>query len=358
MKKLKELSPRIIRQIEILSKYYEIDMEQRTIVLELHYDHAEELFETDLSAFKHPRFKADILRRVSELLDMFPVEFKIHLRIQIDDYQDYQCDEITESFKDALELFRYALTRDKTFKLYEGVLLVIISAAILLFRQFLIDSALLEEHPLINEMMDITAWVFLWQAVTTLFLAPNEYRSISFKVMTRLESLTLYDKEHQILKEVSNDEIRKNWVSVSKLETHSKRLLLIAGAFAISSGIMTMTNDLTLLFKGQLGSNVGDTISSMVIATLVAFFAIFGGVGAISMYREKGPFQKFVPVLAWAYLISVTLILSGTILLIATQGLGGNLSVLVSSVVSSLAAILYFISYLILKRIKKRRLAQ
>ena len=192
-KKLKQLSPKIQRQIEILSKYYEIDVEKRIITLELVFDKVSEMFDDNVVSTKVIKFKSEILQRVSEIMDTFPLEFKIDLRFKIDDFEGYKPDEIIESFKDSLEMFHYSIHKEKNGRLLEAVVLALVSVGILFVRQFLLAQEFLTDNGLVAEMLDITAWVFLWQGVTILFLTPNELRSISFKILTRLDLVSLYE---------------------------------------------------------------------------------------------------------------------------------------------------------------------
>ena len=351
MRKLKELSPKIQRQIEILSKYYNIDLEKRLITLELVYDKVSDMFEHDIVATKKIIFKNEILQKVSEILDTFPLEFKVDLKFKINDYEGYKPEEISESFKDCLEMFHYSIHREKSFRLFEAVILALVSVGILFLRKFVLDNGVISDDNLTSEMLDITAWVFLWQAVTVLFLTPNEFREISFKILTRLNIVSLY-KNDTLIMEISQDEIQRNWVQISRAEKNSRKVMIIAGAFTFATGVMSAINGITS-FIGNEFSWLG-LVSFLFSLLISGFISILGGIGAISVYRERGPFQKIVPFCAYFYLVTAGLLIAAIVALgIEAGSFTFMLGMLATFIVFLVSSLLYFVSYRILKHVKK-----
>ncbi len=352
-KKKSVLSTKIQRQIEILQKYYDIDLENRIITLELNYDHVSELFEDSLVSTKIPKFNSQILKRVSEIMDSFPLEFDIDLKLKINDYGEYQPEMILNSFKDALEMFHYSMHREKSGRLLTAVILTLVSVAILFFRQFALATSLITEEYLLSEMLDITAWVFLWQAVTVLFLTPNELREISFKILTRLHAISLL-KNDQLLMCVSQDEIQSHWVQITKAERLSKRFLIIVGAFSLATGVMNIINS-TQLFILVGSYDAVSIISFIFVALIEGVVSIGGGIGAISLFRDKGPLQKFVAISAYLYLIADILIVGSLTFAYLFGWFNGRdvVSLLVSNSIFIIVSILYFISYCVLRHVRK-----
>ena len=350
-KKQKQLSPKIQRQIEILSKYYEIDVQKRIITLELVFDKVSEMFDDNIVSTKVIKFKPEILQSVSEIMDNFPMEFKIDLRFKIDDFEGYKPDEIIESFKDSLELFHYSIYKEKNGRLLEAVVLALVSVAILFVRSFLLAQGFLDDSGLVAEMLDITAWVFLWQGVTVLFLTPNELRSISFKLLTRLDLVSLYEKE-KLVYQISQDQLQAKWIQVSRAEILSKRTIIIAGAFTFAAGVMSFFNGIINFLTTPFSYISLGSFIFMILAT--GIISILGGLGAISVYRDKGPFQKLVPFCAYFYLVADALLIAFVIIMaIELEELSLILPLLATFAAFLVSSILYFISYQIIRHIKK-----
>ena len=352
MKKQKQLSPKIQRQLEILSKYYDIDFEKRLITLELVYDKVSDMIDDDVVTTKKIMFKNEILQRVSDVLDTFPLEFKVDLRFKIEDYEGYEPEEVVDSFKDCLEMFHYSIHREKSFRLFEAVILALVSVGILFVRKFALDNHIIGDDNLTSEMLDITAWVFLWQAVTVLFLTPNEFREISFKILTRLNIVSLYKKDKLVM-EISQEQIQRNWIQISRAEKNSRKMMIIAGAFTFATGTMSVINGLTSFLTSEEFSWI--SLASFLFALLISgVIAILGGIGAISTYREKGPFQRLVPFCAYFYLVTAGLLIAACIALGVEMGsFAFMLGMLAMFIVYIISSLLYFISYRILKHVKK-----
>lgn len=351
MKKQKILTPKVKRQLEVLSKYYEIDQENRLITLELTYDKVSDMLEDGVVSTKKAIFKQEILRHVSDILDTFPGEFQVNLEFKINDYEEYDPQEIVDSFKDSLEMFHYGIQREKSNRLFKAVILALVCVGILFLRKFFNTHGLLDTENLLYEMLDITAWVFLWQGVTVLFLMPNEYREISFKILTRLNIVSLYKKD-KLLIEISQDDIQRNWVQISRAEKNARQFMIIAGAFTFAAGIISLVDGI-VDFASQEFSVISliTFLFSLLVSGLVS---ILGGIGAISVYRDKGPFQKLVPFCAYFYLIaSILLIAFVAAFSIEIGSVSIFFGMLATFLVFIVSSVVYFISYLILRHVRK-----
>ena len=123
MEKKTKITKKVQRQLDILSKYYEIDTEKGVIKIELQYEKASDLFETDLVTKGTPKFKTEILARISDLLESVPTELKVDFSIKVLDYEGMKIDNIVESFKDQLEVFNFEIYKEKSGRLLAAVIL-------------------------------------------------------------------------------------------------------------------------------------------------------------------------------------------------------------------------------------------
>ncbi len=353
------------RQLAILEKYHDIDYENRTIDLELHYKKISDILEGDVSTKDYPKFKREILQRASEIIDGFPLDFKVNLKLKIDDFEGYSVNEVMESFKDSLEMFHYAVYREKNRNWVFAVIFSVVAALVLFLRVFASSNEIIASSSIIDEILDIIAWVFLWEAVTIIFLSPGELREISFKLARRLMSISLLDKDKNVLSSVDKDAITLNWIEEGRKESTSRLLLLISGAATLSIGIanlVTSSKDLYDLFTVTLPSNDFSTLSITIVSIItnfvIAFLFVIGGIGALSTFKEKGPFRSFVPFMAYIYLVLVTLylviIIAMVVLVYQTTG-NFDITTLLQGIFSQGVTILYFVSYLLFNLSKKKQ---
>ncbi len=353
MAKQKKLTKKVQRQLDLLSKYYEIDSENRLINIELHYEKASELFEMDVVTKGTPKFKREILARISELLESVPEGYKVDFSIKVDDYEGVKVNNILESFKDQLEMFNFQIYKVKSGRMLTAVILALVSVGILFVRQFLLNQEILDDSILLTEMLDITAWVFLWEGVSTLFLRSDEYRDVSFRIIDHIKSFALIDKSNKVVARMDKEQIKKDWVNVSRREKNARKMLLIAGALSFASGVVTIFDMIPEFFAEQ--TNYLTFMISAVAQIVVGVIGIIGGIGACSLYCESGKFQKAVPVVSYIYLI-LDLAVAGIVgYAIASEGLNAKdiIAVSIAVAISLGASILYFVSYMLLVKAGK-----
>lgn len=314
----KKLSLKIVRQIELLTKYYDVDVENRIINLELHYEKASDIIVKDIAIKKAPQFSEEVLAKVTDVLNSFPLEFKVNLSIELEDYEGYDPKIFVESFKDSLEIFNYQVDSDKNFRWIAACSLVFTSFILLFIRLFLGNKGVIDTNGLLYEMMDIIAWVFLWEAVTILFLNPKELKSVSFKIISRLLTISFLDGNHNMVAHVSNEELEKSWIKETKGRKLARYLLLISGAglitFAFVSGFSIV--DFIINDFNKIQSYQGVIYIVIYIIEIILF--ILAGIGSVSKFNGHGPFQRAVKVLAVLCVIAIGLTIAANIFSMAS----------------------------------------
>lgn len=356
MSKKNEISAKTLRQIEVLSKYYDIDLENRVVNLELCYESVDDIFADDIVGKHLPKFKKEILQRVSEIMESFPDELSVNLKLDIGDYKGLDPEVVFESFQDSLELLHHGIYKEKSFRWIEATILALVSVGILFIRRLGLTYNFILDSDLITEMLDITAWVFLWQGVTVLFLNNNAIDDINFTIITKLRTFTLGDKNGMTLMFMNHEELSKNWIQVSKAEKTSKKLLLIAGGVALATGTVNAVDTITMMVTPDFYQNWLLIVIGILDAIIVVV-SIIGGIGAISVFREKGPLKKAVPFVAYCSLIIVFLFIAVCVItIVEADSINAGIIVraIITLIINTFASIFYFVAYLILRNLKKK----
>ena len=350
MEKKAKITKKIRRQLDILSKYYEINEEDGSIKIALHYEKASDLFETDVVTKGTPKFKTEILARISELVESVPSDIKIDFSIQVDDFEGMKVDNIVESFKDQLEVFNFQIYKVKSGRLLSAVILALVSVGILFVRRFLLNQGIIDDSVLLTEMLLIVGWVFLWEGVSRLFLDSDEYKEVSFRIIDHLRSFSLFDNNQKCISKIEQEQIQKEWVKVSRTEKNARRLLLIAGAMSFAIGVFTVLNIIPLFFEAN--QDWATFLMSAISQIVIGLIGVIGGIGAYSLYCEQGKFQRAVPIVSYIYLI-FDLAVTGIVIYSLTQmklSAVENASAIINMVIIMASSILYFISYMLLRK--------
>lgn len=351
MKKKKEaLTPAKSRQIELLKKYYEVDDENRIVKVTLAYEKASELFVTDYASETHPEFKSEILSRVSEILSRVPIEYKVELSFAIDDYEEYDPKELLESFNDLVELNHYDVINESKKKSLKIAFLLVAGIISLILMIAGNHNGWFGEEPyndLISEIIDIVGWVFIWEAVSIMFLSPSEERLRTVKLRARVSSVFFKDgNTNEIKANEKCEEIFEDWVGDSRTKKASKELLLISGSGFLAIAASNLISGFADLSKSYSEYSTLFIVLYVIFILASSAFMVIAGIGAISSYLGKGPFRKTVGFFAIANIVIA--IIGIVFSFIDTDGnVIENWKLIVSGVFSILLFLVYGIGWML-----------
>ena len=297
------------RQLELMKKRFDVDEENKIVQLNLTFDTADELLEKNIDS-KVPTFDRGKFEEITDTISDFPFDYKTDLNIKINDYQDYDSKELVDSLNDAVELNQYSGNKEHrkkwiqiTFLLIAGIMILNIMA-----KGFLDNWLGLEETTasVFREVFDITSWVFIWQAVSLMFLSPTITRRISMTLARRLNKVSLRDKDGNTLQEVDYFDLYQNTINEKKARTFGKYALLISGAAFLAlaiSNIISVVFSIPDLVAMVQSETEGESIAMLIIVEVIfltievagALFEALGGVAAMGLFvGKKGKTHKMV----------------------------------------------------------------
>lgn len=353
--KVTRVSARLVRQIELLSKYYDIDIEKRIIYIELHYQNVSDVLANDVSFKDAPQFSNDLLERVLKLVDSFPAEFDVDLKLKFDNYEGYNPELLMSSFKDNLEMFHYSFYKERKMVWLLSAILVIISFSLLALRLFAVNAKLFPDGGIVQEMVDICGWVFLWEGVSLLFLTESEKRDITKKVIAHLVSLSFLDSTGNVIVHVNHENLISSWIFETKKQKTGRILLLIGGAGCFAIGTTKFFDALSYLYNALTDTSGQAYFSFIMMGVYFAFAIIFilAGIGALNMFREKGPLQKYVAVIAWIMFV-LDMLFIGSITALFIIYSGNTFATIFAAYLSIFIAVAIDVCYFIGYRMTKK----
>ncbi len=299
----KFLSANDIRQLDLLSKYHEVDFERRIVTLTIKLEKATELINTKVGSKSHPVLDAFFLETASDAIHALPADFKLDFKLEIDDYEGYDPDVIFDALKDSLELFNYDYTKEKKKNTVKMSLLIFIGVFIFSLLFYLCSFGFIKNevsHNIIHEVIYTVACVLLWEGVYILFLPDESYNSISGSVLTRIDRFIFADGKGKILHEESFEAMKTDWVHDDKKVKRSKRFLLFFGTGAMVIGAIIATDiiEYTQLFKEQPFMSV----FLIILTVLTGLFTFATGACAVSYYANSNKLTKFLKPLTFVAL--------------------------------------------------------
>lgn len=336
------------RQIELLEKYYVVDNDKKIINIDLHYPKSSDILLNNEGNINYPLFKNEILETVNNSIERTPKDYKVNIIFDIEDYENYKPKQIIESFNDTLELGQYSARRGKQLKNLIASILILVGIILLFFMIIGKNNNWFEEgikSDIISEVIDIAAWVFIWEAVTMIFLEQPEQNKFALKIRRKVVQITMLKKgNNEPLYLENTNSIFNNWEGESKIKSVGRNCLLISSSAYLFLALFNiyslckylLANDLTIF-----------TIATLIIFTIISSgVSILAGLGGLFKYiGKKNVLANFVR--PYAIFLSIIIIIN-----IIINSIDFNYFGLLSIIPSFLINILYIIGYRIDKDIK------
>lgn len=336
------------RQIELLEKYYVVDNDKKIINIDLHYPKSSDILLNNEGNINCPLFKNEILETVNNSIERTPKDYKVNIIFDIEDYENYNPKQIIESFNDTLELGQYSARRGKQLKNLIASILILVGIILLFFMIIGKNNNWFEEgikSDIISEVIDIAAWVFIWEAVTMIFLEQPEQNKFALKIRRKVVQITMLKKgNNEPLYLENTNSIFNNWEGESKIKSVGRNCLLISS----SAYLFLALFDIYSLCKYLLANDLTIfTIATLIIFTIISSgVSILAGLGGLFKYiGKKNVLANFVR--PYAIFLSIIIIIN-----IIINSIDFNYFGLLSIIPSFLINILYIIGYRIDKDIK------
>lgn len=326
------------RQLELLKKHYDIDEINKLVTINLRYELATDLLVEDLGKNEHPQFEWSVLERINEVIDTLPMGYKVNIELGIGDFQGYSPTTIMESFNDELELNSFGVRKSRT-KTWLMAASLVIAGIVLLIFMFLGSSLGWfgegTQNDIFVEIIDIAACVFVWEAVSMVFLEHSDNFSVSFNLKKRIENVKIINtKTNEILSSENHGDIFGHWQKEKPLFSLARGSLLFASSAFICMAFFSLYQLIEFGVSGDYTTN--EMIFFGVGGAIGFIFHIIAGAGGL--FRYIGSDNKMSKVvLPSAIILFIFLIVS-----IVVNALDGS----VTSVVASASSLIFDIFYI------------
>ncbi len=163
---------------ELLNQYYDLDNENQIATINLYYDKVSDVFIKNYNQNKKPTINEEVFENIKKSAEKIPLVYTLKIRFIFNNLEDFFLDELKEDFYSYLAINDYYANKLIFHKsklslaiLLIGVLFLVLNALLKGFDLIINFSKAWQE--IISEILDITAWVFVWEAVTIFYFERN-----------------------------------------------------------------------------------------------------------------------------------------------------------------------------------------
>lgn len=338
------------KQVEQLKRYYEFDEKRKTFDVVLHYKKASELFDENVVSFKTPKMSIEFVNKLADIVKDIPGGYKADISLAIDDYEDFNKNDVLQAFNDLLERIRYQFDKENKRKWFQIALLIIIGASVIFVSTLasiyswwgLFKNQILQT--VISEVLNISAWVFIWESVSQIFLKKSDILQKGSLLYSRVSSLSLYKgNSNKVLVKETNEQIVSHLFDENKLRHAGNILLLFSGFATIALALVDISTALISFFN----SDAQFRVFSLVASLIFAFIHVIAGFNAIQLFLGKHNYR--IRVLIVSIVNTLTIILNFVGLFLSGFTVFGLISVIISTLVLN-AYVLGYVFYTISHR--------
>lgn len=343
-KKLNGLVTSDSRQLELIDKYYYLDKEKKIIDVDLNYDSTDDILDKEIGNPNNPQFSKNVLETMDSIIENIPTGYKVDINLVLKDYKGYDPKVLMETFNNTLELRRYSSRKKKLNKQVFSGMLIFIGISIMLLmiicRNYIKFGNDIQDE-IFNEVLDIAAWVFVWEAVTILFLDDPGKSKLALEIRRKVNKITFYthDNEEPLLSE-TNDEIFKNWESISRIKTASRYMLLVSSVAFLFLAVYSIYD----FFKNFNEATQLVNVVVVIIVGIVQFIVkIFAGVSGIKLFLNK-PVKHYKLLGAYSVIVFIGFCFSIIGIIVSKETIG-----LASSIASMLISLMFSVGFFMYK---------
>lgn len=301
------------QELELLSEYYPIDQKNKLVTANFHVDNVEELLcRPAASGFRAP-FKTDFFEECQAIISKFPAPYRLNAQIVVEDWGNHTPQELTRSFRDSLEMMQNTKRMKSRRVLFLSAMFVIAGFLILglmVCGQNLGWFGADFSASLWEEAVDIAGTVFLWEAVTVVFLEASEESVSDPGIRKRIAFLTFLNTDGTLLLPVRDDQLYQHTNQTARMKGIVRNCLLVSSCGFVISGIngLMYLPQTTLPVEGAMLTMIRVFLFVLPVSQIVA------GVGGFYLFwgRRNG-FTAFAKGYAFCALaIIVILMTAGT----------------------------------------------
>lgn len=196
MKKIKRKGRALIfGHDQMLDNFFDVDRENMVLTATITIEKATDILNTEFKTKKGLLLNDVIWEKIGEIIDMVPSNYRLKFIFEIRDLEGYDPNDLMAALQAYINMKYYRLSLSMRKKKIGAFVLAAVGILLLALnvyaqvRELFGDTA----QAIITEVIDIAAWVFVWEAVTIYFLDTGEMRANLKTIRKRLIDITICD---------------------------------------------------------------------------------------------------------------------------------------------------------------------
>ncbi len=291
------------REINILSRYFTIDKAKKSRTINLYFDSSEDLLENSHQKEEDRFFSNEIRNEIQNDLAKRPSTYRADIVLRVKDYGNRQPETLNSKLNDSFSRMGYSHQNSRKNTWFAATRLILFGLATLYLRYFLQTEGILTDQTtnkeIIKEIMDTTATVFIWEAVSILLVTPSEDTLINISAIRKIKSISFADQDGNILLVYSSGKAKGKYKPLASFKKSARVGLLVAGGGLWGMGFTMLLSRISVFLHPEtLKSRITSDGDAKVVFTIFTIFStvfilscFFAGIGAFNLYNHSSRFR-------------------------------------------------------------------
>ena len=294
------------REANILAGYFSLNKRKKSRTINLYFDSADELLENSHQKKENRFFSPEVREEIQKDIAKRPSSYKADIVLCVKDYQGREPETLNKKRNDSFSMMGYAHQSGKKNTWFAATRLVLVGLATLYLRYFLQREGYLAKDStnveIIKEFRDITAWVFIWEAVSILLVTPSEDTIFKVGAIRKINSISFADGEGNIKLVYSSGKAKRKYSPYASFRKGARIGLLVAGGGLWGMGFTRCLSRIDFLIHPERVEQIGllssfpKSLALAILVTCSSLFVLscfFAGVGAFNLYNSSHHFRAF-----------------------------------------------------------------
>lgn len=273
-------------------------------------ENAEDLLEHPAAPGFRSLFKNDFFEECQQIITRFPAPYRLNAEIILEDWENHNPQEPAKSFRDSLSIMQNTKRMNGRRALFLSAMFVIagfLILALMVCGQNLGWFGSGFSASLWEEVVDIAGTVFLWEAVTVVFLETSEQSVSDPGIRKRIASLTFRNTDGTLLLRVCDDQLFQLTDWTARMQQLVRDCLLVSGCGLVLSGI----NALMFVLNPEFPMD-GEVLTKVrMYLSFLSIFQVAAGVGGFYLFwGRRNVFTALAKVYVFCELVITVLIIA------------------------------------------------
>lgn len=169
-------------QHDLLTKYFSVDDDKGIVTATVRFDSFDEMLNPNLGDQKERMLSEEVKDSIERVFKIVPRFYKVAFDFHIGDFGHWTLDDAYRIFDENTKLWHWNTKRSLSWKSKGAIVLTLVGFIVLVINAMFVAfhwGDQIENGPLkeiISEILDIAAWVFIWEAVTLYFIDRNQIK--------------------------------------------------------------------------------------------------------------------------------------------------------------------------------------